>query len=299
MGPNPSWPQRNDQPGAAPRATVTVKAPFIASLTLQQEKTLHSKQQSWPTRSVPPTLQPLPGWGQECRFVHVLQMRQGGPSWVFAQRSGVSGLFWLSWNLPGTGGRGGGGSGQSWALRSRAARQVWETGSEQSPPTAAGTDSGSEGSTCAWQVLGPRPQRPSHPARLSPDKGRVLLTVPITSAAEQGPRRRETLQSTLAHPALPEATPGPGARASVPPKITRAAANSRTSPTALFISPQIPESKWQGRTWPNTPRGPNSPCAKYEVTKKSSNVERYKRAMYFLNCGSGCWILAALSSFCR
>lgn len=84
------------------------------------------------------------------------------------------------------------------------------------------------------------------------------------------------------------------------PRRPRAAANSRTSPTALFISPQIPESKWQGRTWPNTPRGPNSPCAKYEVTKKSSNVERYKRAMYFLNCGSGCWILAALrSSFCR
>lgn len=188
-----------------------------------------------------------------------------------------------------------GGSIQSWAPRSRGSQMGMEN--RKRAVTAVSWNRPRERRHLCLAGAGPSATASAPPA--SPQQGLVLLSDPTTSAAEQGPRRTGTLQPTLGHPALPEATPGPGARASAPPKTTRPAASSHTSPRALFISPQIPESRWRGRPWPNPP-GPACPCAEYKLTKQRCGVGRDGRAVYFPNCGSGRWAPAALgSSFCR
>lgn len=109
-GPLPSWPWRNDEPGAAPRATVTVKARFIASPTPAGGNTTLPAAELAPPPVSPPTLQPLPGVGGGAGA----QVRsRPSPRWDKAGRAGPSlsavgflGSFWLSWNHPGTGGGG-------------------------------------------------------------------------------------------------------------------------------------------------------------------------------------------------
>lgn len=96
-GPLPSWPWRNDEPGAAPRATVTVKARFIASPTpAGGNTTLPAAELAHPVS--PPTLQPLPGWGagQERRFVPVCP-----PDGTRRAELALRSAQWGSWALSG------------------------------------------------------------------------------------------------------------------------------------------------------------------------------------------------------
>lgn len=152
------------------------------------------------------------------------------------------------------------GSSQSWAPRSRGSQMGMEN--RKRAVTAVSWNRLRERRHLCLAGAGPSATASAPPA--SPQQGLVLLSDPTTSAAEQGPRRTGTLRPTLGHPALPEATPGPGARASAPPKTTRPAASSHTSPRALFISPQIPESRWRGRPWPNPPR-PRLPVCRIQT----------------------------------
>lgn len=220
-------------------------------------------------------------------------MGQGGPSWPFAQRSGVPGLFLAELESPWDGG---------WGAASRAgppgqgeARWVWKTGSGQSPPSA-GTDSGSEG-TCAWQVLGPRPRRPPRPPLPSKGWSSSVTPPPVPRSKAPGEREHSSPPSDILLCLKPLRVLGPGRQRHRRPHAQRPV---RTRPQELCSS-HLRSPSPDGEGGPGrTPRGPACPCAEYKLTKQRCGVGRDGRAVYFPNCGSGRWAPAALgSSFCR
>lgn len=183
-------------------------------------------------------------------------MGQGGPSWPFAQRSGVPGLFLAELESPWDGG---------WGAAARAgppgqgeARWVWKTGSGQSPPSA-GTDSGSEG-TCAWQVLGPRPRRPPRPPLPSKGWSSSVTPPPVPRSKAPGEREHSSPPSDILLCLKPLRVLGPGRQRHRRPHAQRPV---RTRPQELcsshLRSPSPDGEGGPGRTPPAPPaRVPNT-----------------------------------------
>lgn len=230
-----SWPHRNEQPRRSPHwgNGGNSQSAFYcqsADSSTQGDTTFSARElgpwahlQTWlvPARRTlsQPGTPPPPGVSRNPP-TGAGQAGQSGAALLRGAQSAldleVSGLFLAELEITQGGGVGDGGQpelgqqgrgGQTG--KGRKNRKWW------SPQISAGTDSRSDGSTCAPWAAGSRPQRLPFPAAVpaqhSPDKDHAL-SAPITGAPSEVPGESRTLQPTREHLALPEATlaPAPG-----------------------------------------------------------------------------------------
>lgn len=183
--------------------------------------------------------------------------------------------------------------GQSWANRAGAARQGREgkTGSgghhrfqqEQTPgATAAPVPRGRR--ALGRSVCPSRQQcQPNTPQTRTMPSARPSRVPRVRSQERAGHSSppESILLCLRPRQLLPQETTHPGDVSCTSPMPADCASVPLTSD---------PESKRQGRSCPNSPRGPASQRAEYKLAKKSSNSEYYKCSLYFRKCGSGHWV---------
>lgn len=202
-------------------------------------------------------------------------------------RAMVLGSSWLSWKPCGPGGGGGqwgepraGPPGQGQPDRN----EKQEAGGHR---ISAGTDSRSEGSTCAQQAWGCQSclahgrTRPASPRRPRPPQH------PITDAGERGLRRKGTVPDLLCLSPISMESVSQRPK----PRETHAVPTAST----VFCSPLTSdlESKRQGRPCPPHPHGP-APSAPSTNSQGKALAGNIQMSVYFLNRGASLLSLHAL-----